>query len=241
MIKVNLLNSVTDRVNSGGGVAAVEKKIVDPKTQSYIIAVSIACVMFVVMGFDYVSANSNRTQAEQELAEQERIAQQMQAVIKEQTDLDKKTKEVNARINAVQSLRSSQKGPVAVLSAINERIPQMDNFRLDIIEQKGGSLVISGDSPNEAAVTQFGRSLEFSSGLFSNVSIELQRKTLEGTATAGANEATPMVAPKGVETVSFTIKCSYTPPVPVSLPVAPVAIPPASPAAAKQAAAPAVN
>lgn len=226
MIKVNLLNSVTDRMN-GGSVTAVEKKIVNPKTQSYAVAAAVAFVMFVVMGFDYVSASADRKKAEEELAEQQRIAQQMQAIIKEQNELDKKTKDITARINAIQSLRSTQKGPVAVLSAINERIPPLDNFRLDNIEQKGGSLIISGDSPNEEAVTQFGRSLEFSSGLFSNVNIEIQRKTLEGAIATG--DPNSSLAPRVPETVSFTIKCSYTPPAPTQ---------PAAAAAATAAAAP---
>jgi Tfp pilus assembly protein PilN len=233
MIKVNLLNSVTDRMS--GGVIAVEKKVINPKTQSYMIMAAVAFMMFVVMGFDYVSANSNKTKAETELAEQERIAQQMQAIIKEQNELDKKTKEVTARINVIQSLRATQKGPVAVLSEINGRIPQIPNFRLDTIEQKDGKLVVIGDSPNEMAVTQFGRSLEFSSGLFSNVSIELQRKTLEGAIDHSPENANQPAAPKA-ETVSFTIKCNYTPPAPAGQPAATVA--PVSPAVAAPAAVP---
>lgn len=227
MIKVNLLNSVTDRLN-GSGVAVVEKKVINPKTQTYFVLAGVCAVMLLVMGFDYVSASAASTSANEELTEQQRIAVQMKAIIKEQNDLDKKTQDINARIAAIQALRSTQKGPVAVLSAINERIPQVGNFNLEKIDQKGGNLVISGDSPSEEAVTQFGRSLEFSTGLFTNVNIEIQRKTMEGAMMP--DQTNPNAPPPAkAETVGFTIRCNYTPPAP---PAAPSAATPAPAAAA---------
>ncbi|MBA2339113.1 MAG: PilN domain-containing protein [Pyrinomonadaceae bacterium] len=215
MIKVNLLNSVTDRPKSS--VAIVETKISDPRTQTWVLAAAVFSLMAIVMVFDYMTANSDSKKAQAELQKQQQIAQQMAVVNREQADLDKKTKETKARIEAIQKLRATQRGPVAVLSAINERIPQLADFRLESIEQKGEELVIRGDSPNEAAVTQFGRSLEFSSGLFANVNLETQRKNLEAAASSepSADGANAAPAPKP-ETVSFTIKCKYSPPQPTS-------------------------
>ena len=140
----------------------------------------------------------------------------MEAIKKEQAELEKKTQEIQTRIDAIKKLRASQQGPVAVLSAINERLPKVADFRLESIEQKGGELILKGDSPNESAVTQFGRSMEFSSGLFTNVSIETKRELMEKV-NAGATPAPgsaedmnkPVVKP---ETVTFTLKCKYTPP-----------------------------
>ncbi len=69
-----------------------------------------------------------------------------------------------------------------------------------------------GNSPNEAAVTSFGRSLEFSNGLFTNVNIETQRKFIEvPAADRGAPADTEKSQPKP-ETVTFKIRCKYTPP-----------------------------
>jgi len=77
------------------------------------------------------------------------------------------------------------------------------------IEQTGEQLTIKGDSPDESAVTQFGRSLEFSGGLFSNLNIETQRKEKPNqpqvTTPAGQE------APPKQEIVGFTIRCAYTP------------------------------
>lgn len=211
MIKINLLNSVGDRPR---GIEAVETKVTDPRTQTRMLLFAVGAVTALIIGFDWTSARSAHQAAQEELAKQQQIAAEMAAVSREQSELDKKTKDIQTRIGAIQKLRASQQGPVAVLSKINEFLPTLGNFRLEGIEQKAGEIVIRGDSQNEAAVTNFGRSLEFSGGLFTNVSIETIRKTLDGAivqaapATADGTAALPIKS----ETVSFTIKCRYTPP-----------------------------
>jgi hypothetical protein len=90
-------------------------------------------------------------------------------------------------------------------------MPAVADFRLLNIEQKGDGLVIEGHSPNESVVTQFGRSLEFSSGLFSNVSIETERKELQTKKVdLKPGEVIDENAPKP-ETVQFKISCKYSP------------------------------
>ena len=205
MIRINLLNSVTDRPR---GVQAIETRVAQGPTQTYLMLIVIGALLLLGMGFDLMSARARRADAQAELDRQRQIAAQMASIKKEQAELEKKIKEIEARIEAIRKLRASQQRPVAVLSAINERLPLMGAFRLDSIEQKGSELVIRGDSPSEAAVTQFGRSLEFSGGLFSNVNIETQRKALE--VPASTNGAGKVV--QKPETVTFTIKCQYTPP-----------------------------
>ena len=63
-----------------------------------------------------------------------------------------------------------------MLEAMRERIASVPGLYLESVEQTGDVLTVKGNSPDEAAVTQFGRSLEFSGGLFSNLNIETQRK-----------------------------------------------------------------
>ncbi|MDQ3255970.1 MAG: PilN domain-containing protein [Acidobacteriota bacterium] len=206
MIKINLLDSVTDRVSHG----VVEAKVTNPRNRMLMLAVAVGTLLVVGIAFDWFSANSAHAAALAELQRQEQIKVQMEAVNKEQAELEKKIKDIQARIDAIKKLRASQQGPVAVLSAVNGRLPAIADFRLDTIEQKSGELIIDGNSPNEAAVTQFGRSLEFSSGLFSNVNIEIARKPMDVNPAdyAGGVDAT---APKP-ETVTFKIKCKYTEP-----------------------------
>jgi len=209
MIKVNLLDSVTDKTS----VSALETRVANPRMQGRLVLLVVAALLGLGMLFDWTSANSKHAEATAELKRQQEQAARMEAIKKEQGELEKKTQDIKTRIDAIQKLRTAQQGPVAVLSAINQRIPRLAEFRLESIEQKGGELVLTGDSPNEAAVTQFGRSMEFSSGLFSNVSIETKRELLDkanagSTASAAADLVQPRIKP---ETVTFTLKCKYTP------------------------------
>jgi len=208
MIKINLLDSVTEQTRG----ARIESRVSSPSTRLGLTAAAIFCLLFLAMGLDWMSARANLVAAQTELSEQQELARQMDAIKKEQAELEQKTKEVQTRIDAIKRLRASQKGPVAVLSSINERLPKLTNFFLTTIEQKGEELTIMGNSPNESAVTSFGRSLEFSSGLFANVNIETQRQAVEvAPAEKSSDKASEKEAPKP-ETVVFTIKCKYTAP-----------------------------
>lgn len=210
MIKINLLDSVTDRSRS---VAVVEAKVANPRMRSRMLLFVIAALAFLGMGFDYMSASSAYTTAQADLEREEAIAARMEAIKKEQSELEKKIGEIQVRIDAIKKLRASQQGPVSVLSSINDRLPAVADFRLESIEQKAGELTVQGHSPNEASVTQFGRSLEFSSGLFSNVSIETERKKIE-ISSMNLKPEEGMIDPSAPkpETVRFKITCKYTPP-----------------------------
>ena len=177
MIKVNLLESVTDRPQ---GVAAVEDKVASPRFQTFLLGLTVFGLMTAAMGYDYVSTNMAYTAAQKELDNQKRINQQMLAVQKEQKELEKKSEEIKARIDAIKKLREQQQGPSAVLQEIKARFDAVPGLYLTSIEQKDGEVTIKGESPNEYSVTKFGQSLEFSGGLFSNLNIETQRESCQG-------------------------------------------------------------
>jgi Tfp pilus assembly protein PilN len=210
MIRVNLLESVTDR--NGGSVAAVEARVSSPRGQGLLALLVVAILLVAGVTFDWMSARGARAEAMAELQRQQEVAARMEAIKKEMQELEKRTQEVQTRIDAIKKLRASQQGPVAVLSAVNDRLPRVADFRLESIEQKGDEIVVKGDSPDEAAVTQFGRSMEFSSGLFTNVSIETKREKLDVPKEALPQTAKELVEAAKPTTVSFTVKCKYTPP-----------------------------
>lgn len=229
MIKVNLLDSVTNRVK---GVAAVEQKVANPRMQTLLLALVVFGLLIAGMLYDYYSSSNARDAQLAEKAEQERIQSQMVAVNKERTDLEKKTADVQSRIDAIQALRASQQGPGAVLREIKMRFDSVPGLYLKSVEQKGAELVIMGESPNEASVTNFAKSLEFSSGLFSNLSIETQREVAKvDNASKDASAASASVedsnAPKP-EVVTFTIKCTYAPASPTPAAAAPAKAAPAN-------------
>lgn len=205
MIKINLLESVTDRPT---GVAMVEDKVANPRVQTLLLALTVFGLFVLGTGYDYVSARSSNQAAQHELENQRRINQQMLAVNKEQAELEKKSQDIQGRIDAIKKLRESQQGPGAVLRDIKARFDSIPGLYLQSIEQQNGELTITGESPNEYSVTKFGQSLEFSAGLFTNLNIETERQPGKVSLPKGSSDG-PVEIP---EVVSFTVKCNYTPP-----------------------------
>jgi Tfp pilus assembly protein PilN len=207
MIKINLLESVTDRPK---GVALVEDKVASPRTQTMLLGLTVFALLAIAISFDYVSSNSAHSAAQRELENQRRINQQMLAVQKEQIELEKKSKDIQARIDAIKKLRESQQGPSAVLQEIKGRFDAVPELYLESIEQKDGEVTIKGLSPNEYSVTKFGQSLEFSGGLFSNLNIETKREVVDPAAQSqpGVQAVADADVPKP-EVVSFIVKAKF--------------------------------
>ena len=203
MIKVNLLESVTDRPS---GAARVEDKVSSPLMQTLLMALTVFGLLVVGAGYDYISANAAHEVARIELENQKRINQQMMAVNKEQLDLEKKAQDIQSRIDAIKRLRESQQGPGSVLREIKARFDAVPGLYLKSIEQKEGELIVKGESPNEASVTRFGQSMEFSSGLFTNLNIETQREFAKGSSSPAAPGD---VAAPPTEVISFIVKCNF--------------------------------
>jgi Tfp pilus assembly protein PilN len=219
MIKINLLESVTDRPQ---GVAAVEDKVASPRMQTLFLALTVFGLMIVGMGYDYVSSNSAKAAAEKELAHERQVNEDMLATQKEQMELEKKSKEVQARIEAIKKLRESQQGPNAVLQEIKSRFDAVPGLYLTSIENKDGEITIKGESPNEYSVTKFGQSLEFSNGLFNNLNIETTREEAKLAQSSGTASAAP-IDPNAVkpEVIVFTVKAKFGSPKPQSQSVPP--------------------
>src|SRR5947209_5977239 len=204
MIKINLLNSVMER--QGGAVVAVDRKIASPGTRIFLMSLVVGALLVAVIGWDVISTQMAKTEAQNQLAEQKRIQAELEIVTNEQKDLEQKIANIDMRIDAIKKLRSSQAGPSAVLEAMRERVVMVPGIYLESVEQNGDSLSFKGNSPDESQVTQFGRSLEFSNGLFTNLSIETVRAEVQ-------NQAAPAAKPNAagettkLEIVNFTIKC----------------------------------
>src|SRR5215210_3167395 len=137
MIKVNLLDSVTERQSSA---AVVEAKVANPAARFWTLGVAVCALLGLAMVFDYFSASAAQAKAKAEHERQQQIAAQMAEVNREQAELEKKLKDIQSRIDVIKKLRTSQQGPVSLLSDINSRIPADADFRLETIEQKNGEL-----------------------------------------------------------------------------------------------------
>jgi Tfp pilus assembly protein PilN len=213
MIKINLLESVTDRPQ---GVAAVEDKVANPRAQTLLLALTVVGLLALSIGYEYVSTQRAFGQAQRELEAQKRLQTQMLAYQKEQQELQKKTDEVQARIDAIKKLREAQQGPSAVLQEIKARFDAVPGLYLIAIENKDGEITIKGESPNEYSVTKFGQSLEFSGGLFSNLNIETVREAAKEPAKEvaqatekGAAAKAPEKSENKLEVIAFTVKANF--------------------------------
>lgn len=207
MIKINLLNSVTER--QGSTMMAVDRKVASPASRLLLLTLAVGFLLAAVIGWDVISSQMALADAHRKFEEQKQIEKELEAVIKEQKELEDKIAAIDKRIGAIKKLRDEQKGPSAVLEALRERIAMVPGIYLQSVEQKGDQMEIRGNSPDEAQVTQFGRSLEFSNGLFSNLNIETKREEVQ-------NQLVPVSATPGkpaskVNVVNFTIKTAYTP------------------------------
>lgn len=207
MIKINLLNSVTER--QGGAVVAVDRQISSPGSRLALMAVVTAVLLAAVVGWDVISSQMAKTEAERQLNEQKTIAAELEVVMNEQKELEQRIAAIDGRIEAIKRLRASQAGPSAVLDAMRERIAMVPGLYLQSIEQAAEGVVLKGHSPDESQVTQFGRSLEFSNGLFSNLNIETVRNEVDNQ-NAPKKPNAEGETPK-VQLVNFTIRTAYTP------------------------------
>ena len=203
MIKINLLESVTERRNPT--VVTVEKKVASPVSRLLIMSIVVATLTVLLIGLEVISTQIRKAEAERELEEQRKLAAQLEAIMKEQKELEQKIANIDARVAAIKNLRETQAGPSAVLEAIRERIAMLPQLYLESLEQRGDQITIKGNSPSEETVTQFGRSLEFSSGLFTNLNIETQRREIQA-----STASTDSQAPK-LGIVDFTIRTNYNP------------------------------
>ena len=177
MIKINLLDSVTER--DAGAVVAVERKIGSPVSKFVVMSAAVAFLLFAIVGWDVISTHMAKRDAENQIEIEKKTQAELAIVLKEQKELEQKLQNIDARIAAIKKLRSEQAGPSAVLDAMVERIAMVPGLYLESIEQTGETLILKGNSPDESAVTSFGRSLEFSGGLFTNLNIETERKEIQ--------------------------------------------------------------
>ena len=175
MIRVNLLEGTAEHRVS------VQKTKVAARRGQQLFMVAAALGLFVIAtGADHLVTNRAHAEAKTELSVQEEEAKKLEGDIQRKNELETELKQVEERIKIIKQLRAEQKGPVAMMSAINERMPggQAD-FRLETIVQKGAHLQIVGTSINQQVIAVFSRQLEFSNGLFSNVMLSVEGKEVK--------------------------------------------------------------
>jgi Tfp pilus assembly protein PilN len=226
MIRVNLLEGTAEH-----RVSVQKTKVAARRGQQIFMLASALVIFAIAIGVDHLWTHNALAAAQADLSREEEEAKKLEADIQRKNELEAELKQVEERIKIIKQLRAEQKGPVAMLSAINERMPggQAD-FRLDAIVQKGAHLQIIGTSLNQQVIADFSRQLEFSNGLFSNLMLSIEGKEVkaddvsdraekqdadkkDGSKKDPTNkEAEKAEAPDVARVFQFTIDCDYNKP-----------------------------
>lgn len=202
MIKVNLLEGTAEQ-----RVAIQKTKVAARRGQQLFMLAAALLIFVIAIGVDHLWTSNAHAEARAELEREQAEATKLEADVARKAELESELKQVEERIKIIKQLRAEQKGPVAMLSAINERMPggQAD-FNLISITQKGSRLQIAGNSTNQQVISDFARQLEFSNGLFTSVmpSIEGKEQSVEPSGGEGDGAV--------LRVFHFVIECDYNKP-----------------------------
>jgi Tfp pilus assembly protein PilN len=192
MIRVNLLEGTAEH-----RVSVQKTKVAARRGQQLFMIASALLIFLVALGVDHLWTNNAHADAQSELDREQEVARKLEADIQRKNELEAEIKQVEERIKVIKQLRAEQKGPVAMMSAINERMPGgIADFRLDQIIQKGNHLQIIGTSLNQQVIADFSRQLEFSNGLFSGLMLSIEGQEVKADDIADRKEADKREADK---------------------------------------------
>lgn len=227
MIRVNLLEGTAEH-----RVSVQKTKVAARRGQQLFMIASALLIFLVALGVDHLWTNNAHADAQSELEREQEVARKLEADIQRKNELEAEIKQVEERIKVIKQLRAEQKGPVAMMSAINERMPGgVADFRLDQIVQKGNHLQIIGTSLNQQVIADFSRQLEFSNGLFANLMLSIEGQEVKADDVADRKEADKKESdkkesdkkesdkkakdaetPETARVFRFTIDCDYNKP-----------------------------
>lgn len=202
MIRVNLLEGTAEQ-----RVSIQKTKVAARRGQQIFMLVSALVIFAIAIGADHLWTNNAHAEAQAELEREEEEAKKLKADLDRKNALEAELKQVEERIKIIKQLRAEQKGPVAMMSAINERMPggQAD-FKLISIVQKGTRLQVKGSSLNQQVIADFVKQLEFSNGLFTNLMLSVDGKEMKQEDPNNKGEA------ETKRIFDFTIDCDYNKP-----------------------------
>jgi type IV pilus assembly protein PilN len=217
MIKVNLLEGTAEQR------VASQKTRQAARLGQILFMFSAALLIFAIaMGVDWLWTNNAAAAAKVELEREQEEAKKLEADVARKNELENELKQVEERIKVIKQLRAEQKGPVGMLSSINERLPGgTADFKLTSIVQKGNRLTIIGDATNQQIVSDFMHRLEFSGGMFTGLFVSVlgadDKDTAASPEPAAAQKAGAPATKKSEpdemgRTFHFKIDCDYNKP-----------------------------
>ncbi len=200
MIKVNLLEGAADTRAATRATKAATKT-----TKQVLLIAGALVALLIALGVDFFVAQARLNRADKELAAQQAASADLKKNKEQLETLQKQIKSVEERIKIIDDLQKTQKGPSAMLSLINSKMPT-GGLQLERIAQVKEQLTIDGVADDPNVVSEFARGLELgSNGLFQSVGLNVTR----------SDEQVPDPEDSSVKTLvtkyKFTITTRYTP------------------------------
>jgi len=167
MIKVNLLK---------------EHAVVVPKKQQIIktpkiswagIAYIVAVVaLAAVLGYMWIDSGNALERLNSENQRLEVDLKKMESQRQQFVEFEQKKQERQDKINIIERLVESQQGPVKLMNAVIQAIPDDRNIWLTSLEQTASGVKVKGETRVPEVVPDFMKELE-KSGIFASVDIEI--------------------------------------------------------------------
>ena len=211
MIRVNLLEGTAEQ-----RVSLQKTKVAARRGQQLFMLAAALLIFVIVIFVDHMWTNNAHAAAQAELEVEQAEKVKLEESKKRLDDLKSEMKQLDERIKVIKQLRAEQKGPVAMLSEINKRMPgALADFRLLSIIQKGDQVQIIGTSLDQQVIANFTKQLEFSDNLFTNLRLSVEGKEVEaGKIPAQQDPGDAKPREDMVRLFQFTIDCNYNKPRP---------------------------
>ena len=164
MIRINLLP-----------LKAAQKK---EKLRGHLIVLA-ASVLLVVVGCISVYGNllARISDEKKSISDKEAEIVQLKKTIGEVARFEKLQKDLRAKLDVLDNIKSARSGPVHLMDEISTSLPE--KLWLLSYKEKGGSVAVSGIGFNEEIVAEFLRRLE-SSSYYKNVELKVIEQKIEG-------------------------------------------------------------
>lgn len=144
MIRINLLP-----------VRQVQKR--EAGRQYIVVLVGVVVMALIGNGYWYFTLDSERADRQRKLSDTNARIQQLEKVIGEVNNLNKRKKEVEEKLTVLDKLRKQRGGPVKLLDALSTSIPK--KVWLTTFEEKGGAVKVTGSADSFEDVSEFMRGL----------------------------------------------------------------------------------
>ena len=163
MIRINLLP-----------VKAAQKKEMLKGQLMVVALVLLVSAGVCAAGYAYVTGEveAKQRQIDQKQAEITRLAK----IIKEVKDYEKRQKDLRAKLDVLEKLKSSRSGPLYLLDELYKALP--DKVWLTSFKEGGGRAQIKGIGANEEDVAVFMRNLE-QSDLYEGVELKVTKQKVQ--------------------------------------------------------------